>query len=77
MLPRFKAAAVHAAPVFLDSRATTEKAISIIREAARAGAELIAFPETYHSSLPGLGRAVASDRQSRPVRPHGRAIRAG
>lgn len=52
MLPRFKAAAVHAAPVFLDSRATTEKAISIVREAARAGAELIAFPETYIPAFP-------------------------
>ena len=52
MLPRFKAAAVHAAPVFLDRTATTEKAISIIREAARAGAELIAFPETYIPAFP-------------------------
>ncbi|MGF6309018.1 nitrilase [Bradyrhizobium sp. i1.8.4] len=52
MLPRFKAAAVHAAPVFLDSRATTEKAIAIMREAARAGAELIAFPETYIPAFP-------------------------
>ncbi|MGY4570334.1 hypothetical protein ACVWY5_003404 [Bradyrhizobium sp. USDA 3256] len=52
MLPRFKAAAVHAAPVFLDSWATTEKAIAIIREAARAGAELIAFPETYIPAFP-------------------------
>lgn len=52
MLPRFKAAAVHAAPVFLDRQATTEKAVSIIREAARAGAELIAFPETYIPAFP-------------------------
>ncbi len=52
MLARFKAAAVHAAPVFLDSQATTEKAISIMREAARAGAELIAFPETYIPAFP-------------------------
>jgi len=52
MLPRFKAAAVHAAPVFLDRTATTEKAISILREAARAGAELIAFPETYIPAFP-------------------------
>lgn len=52
MLPCFKAAAVHAAPVFLDRPATTEKAVSIIREAARAGAELIAFPETYIPAFP-------------------------
>jgi nitrilase len=52
MLPRFKAAAVHAAPVFLDCRATTEKAIAIMREAANAGAELIAFPETYVPAFP-------------------------
>jgi nitrilase len=52
MLPRFKAAAVHAAPVFLDRQATTEKAVGIIREAAKAGAELIAFPETYIPAFP-------------------------
>lgn len=52
MLPRFKAAAVHAAPVFLDRSATTEKAVAIMREAARAGAELIAFPETYIPAFP-------------------------
>jgi aliphatic nitrilase len=47
-----KVAAVHAAPVFLDRAATTAKAISIIREAARAGAQLIAFPETYIPAFP-------------------------
>jgi len=52
MLPRFKAAAVHAAPVFLDRKATTEKAVAIIREAAKSGAELIAFPETYIPAFP-------------------------
>lgn len=50
--PRFKAAAVHAAPVFLDKAATTLKAISLMREAAGAGAEFIAFPETYIPAFP-------------------------
>jgi aliphatic nitrilase len=47
-----KVASVHAAPVFLDRAATTAKAISIIREAAKAGAQLIAFPETYIPAFP-------------------------
>jgi nitrilase len=47
-----KVAAVHAAPVFLDRAATVSKAISIIREAAKAGAQLIAFPETYIPAFP-------------------------
>jgi nitrilase len=51
-LPRFKAAAVHAAPVFLDKNATTDKALSIIREAAAAGAALVAFPETFLPAFP-------------------------
>ncbi len=52
MLSPVKVAAVHAAPVFLDRAATTEKAISIIREAAKSGAGLIAFPETYIPAFP-------------------------
>ncbi|QLH70663.1 carbon-nitrogen hydrolase family protein [Rhodopseudomonas palustris] len=52
MLPHFKAAAIHAAPVFLDKTATTKKAISLIREAVAAGAELVAFPETYIPAFP-------------------------
>lgn len=47
-----KVAAVHAAPVFLDRAATTAKAISIMREAARGGAGLIAFPETFIPAFP-------------------------
>jgi aliphatic nitrilase len=51
-LPRLRVAAVHASPVFLDKQATTDKAVSLIREAARNGAELIAFPETYIPAFP-------------------------
>ena len=51
-LPKFKAAALHVAPVFLDTRATIEKACSLIREAAANGARLIAFPETFIPAFP-------------------------
>lgn len=50
--PRFKAAAAHVAPVFLDCAATIEKACDVIREAARHGAELVAFPEAYIPAFP-------------------------
>jgi nitrilase len=52
LLPRIKVAAIHAAPIFLDKRASTEKAISLIGEAARAGAELVALPESYIPAFP-------------------------
>lgn len=45
--PRFRAAAVQAAPVFLDKAATLDKACRLIAEAAANGARLIVFPETY------------------------------
>lgn len=52
MYPVFKAAAAHVAPVFLDRARTVEKACDIIREAARNGAQLIAFPEAYIPAFP-------------------------
>jgi aliphatic nitrilase len=50
--PKFKVAAMHVAPVFLDAAATTDKACALIEEAARNGAQLIAFPETYIAAYP-------------------------
>jgi nitrilase len=50
--PRFKGAACHVSPVFLDSAATVDKAVSLIREAAKAGASLVAFPEGYIPGFP-------------------------
>jgi nitrilase len=50
--PHFKAAACHIASVFLDSAATVEKGISFIREAAKNGASLVAFPESFVPGFP-------------------------
>ena len=49
---RFKAAAVQAAPIFLDPAATISKACRLTREAAESGAELIVFPEVFVAGYP-------------------------
>jgi aliphatic nitrilase len=51
-LPRFKAAAVQASPIFLDTSATVDKAVSLIREAAKNGAKIVAFPEVFVPGYP-------------------------
>ena len=50
--PKFKAATVQTAPVFLDVDKTIDKAIAFIKEAAQNGAQLIAFPEVFISGYP-------------------------
>jgi nitrilase len=46
-----KAAAVQAAPVFMNLEASIDKAALLIEQAANSGADLVAFPETW---LPGF-----------------------
>ena len=55
----YKVAAAHVAPVFLDAPKTVAKACSLIEEAARNGAALLAFPETYIPAFPLWSAVVA------------------
>jgi nitrilase len=50
--PRFKAAACHVAPIFLDTARTIDKTLSLIEEAADNGASLVAFPESFVPGFP-------------------------
>src|SRR5271163_804969 len=47
---RVRVAIAQVAPVYLDLRASVDKALSVIREAAGRGAQLVVFGETW---LPG------------------------
>lgn len=49
---RFTAAAVQAAPVWMNTAATVAKAVELIRQAAAQGARLVAFPEVYVPAYP-------------------------
>ena len=62
--PKVKVAAAHVAPIYLDTERTVDRACSLIAEAARVGAQLIAFPETFIPAFP-IWTAIAP-----PIRTH-------
>jgi predicted amidohydrolase len=45
--PKFRAAAVQAAPVFLDRDATIDKVETLLGKATANGAKLVVFPESF------------------------------
>jgi len=50
--PKFRAAAVQAAPVFLDRDATIDKLDGLVQKAAASGADLIVFGESFIPAFP-------------------------
>ena len=52
--PVIRAAAVHAASVFLDREASTDKACKLIEEAAEGGGSVNSFSRNVYSWIPLL-----------------------
>src|SRR5271170_3173928 len=50
--PKFRAAAVQAAPVFLDRDATIDKLDALVGKAVDAGADLVVFGESFIPAFP-------------------------
>ncbi|KAF2280371.1 carbon-nitrogen hydrolase [Westerdykella ornata] len=49
---KFKVAAAHAAPVFMDKAATIKKVVSLVEQAAKEDIKLVVFPETFVPGYP-------------------------
>jgi predicted amidohydrolase len=49
---KFKVAAAHAAPVFMNKAATIKKTVQLIEQAAENEIKLLVFPETFIPGYP-------------------------
>lgn len=52
MTKAFKVSAVQAAPVYMDLQGTVKKTVKLIKDAAKGGAKLVNFPETWIPGYP-------------------------
>jgi hypothetical protein len=52
---KFKVAAAHAAPVYMDKAATIKKTVQLIEQAAAEQIKLLVFPETFIPGYPVCG----------------------
>ncbi|MBN2051793.1 MAG: carbon-nitrogen hydrolase family protein [Spirochaetales bacterium] len=52
VFPKYKAAVIHAAPVFMDKDKSVEKACGLIQEAAKKGASIAVFGEGFIPGYP-------------------------
>jgi aliphatic nitrilase len=57
-MKRVRVAAAQVAPVFMDRAATLAKAVDVVQEAARNGAQLVAFPEAFVPGYPFWAMAL-------------------
>jgi nitrilase len=49
---KFKVAAAHAAPVFMDKQATIKRTVGLIEQASADDIRLLVFPETFIPGYP-------------------------
>ncbi|KAJ5809814.1 nitrilase [Penicillium pulvis] len=59
MAPILRAAACHAAPIFLSAKETTQKCVTMIEEAAKNQADIVIFPEVFIPGYPFWSCMVA------------------
>lgn len=63
-LPQVRIAAAHLAPAWMDADRSTDKACDAVAEAARGGAQLVVFPESFIPGFPAWTALTA------PIRTH-------
>ncbi|SPO06095.1 related to nitrilase [Cephalotrichum gorgonifer] len=68
---KFKVAAAHAAPVFMDKTATIKKVVRLIEQAAAEDIKLLVFPETFIPGYPQVSALVQYAEQSVVVEHNG------